>query len=66
MTRYVLRTLSQLGQEEEYCILYNFNKIAEDLYTQAALSWLDDIPNTRYIKLRLLSAEELRSVKQLR
>lgn len=66
MTRHVLRTLSQLGQEEEYCILYNFNKIAEDLYTQAALSWLDDIPNTRYIKLRLLSPEDHKIAKMYR
>ncbi|GMH57536.1 hypothetical protein TrRE_jg8089 [Triparma retinervis] len=56
----------KLEQEEEYCILYNFNKIADDSYTQAALSWLDDIPNTRYIKLRLLSPEDHKIAKMHR
>ena len=67
MTRYALHTLSQLGQEEDYCVIKNDNKIAKDLYTQAALSWLgEDKKKTRYIKLRLLSSEELKNVIKLR
>ena len=58
--------LAQLDQEEDYCTLYNFMKVADDDFTQAALSWLDDIPNIRYIKLRLLSPEEHKISKQYR
>ncbi|GMH70443.1 hypothetical protein TrRE_jg627, partial [Triparma retinervis] len=56
----------KIGQEEEYCILKNSNKISDDSYTQAVLSWLDDVPNTRYIKLRLLSAPEHKLIRSLR